>query len=359
MTMEYRKLGRTGLDVGVIGLGMEHLITSPEKVAPVVHRAIDRGMNYIDMMIWTPEHKDVLGGALKGYRNKVILAGHLGAAETNGQYRRTRDVEECEQLWHDLLGRLRTDYVDVLHLHYVDVEDDYERIVSSGGVLELALRLKREGKARFLSLSGHNPVLALEAVEGGHLDVLMHPINILGDAESAKKGLCRACANFGIGLVAMKPFAGGDIFQREKPISPIQCISYTLSQPGVSTALVGVKNVEELEADLAFLDATDEEKDFASVIEDFRQGLEGTCVYCNHCLPCPPTIDIAVVMRLLVPAERWGVDDALQADYDALPAKASDCIECGDCMERCPFGVDVIARMRKAAEAFEGVGQRA
>ena len=136
--MEHRQLGRTGLDVGVIGLGMEHVIASPEKVAPVVHRAIDRGMNFIDMMIWTAEHKEVFGEALKGYRDKVILAGHLGAAETNGQYRRTRNVGECEQLWHDLLGRLRTDCVDVLHLHYVDVDDDYERIICQR-VSELAL----------------------------------------------------------------------------------------------------------------------------------------------------------------------------------------------------------------------------
>jgi len=64
-------------------------------------------------------------------------------------------------------------------------------------------------------------------------------------------------------------------------------------------------------------------------------------------------IDIAVIMRLLVPAERWGIDDTLQADYNALPAKASDCLECGDCAERCPFEVDVIAQMRRAVELFE------
>lgn len=351
--MRYNKLGRTGLDVSIIGLGMEHLVASPEKVAPVVHRAIDEGMNYIDMMIWTSEHKDVLGTALKGRRDKVILAGHLGAAETNGQYRRSRDPKECENLWHDLLSRLRTDHVDVLHLHYVDVEDDYERIMAPGGVLELALRLKQEGKARFLSLSGHNPVLALKAVKSGRLDVLMHPINIVGDAEPGKRELCHACASLGVGLVAMKTFAGGEVIQRENPTSSIQCISYTLSQPGVSTALVGAKNVEELEADLAFLDATDEEKDFTSVVEDLQQGLEGTCVYCNHCLPCPSTIDIGLTIRMLVTAQRYGVGDEEQADYDALPAKASDCIECGECMERCPFGVDVISKMREAVELFE------
>jgi len=350
--MRFRKLGRTNLDVGVIGLGMEHLVPLPENIEPVVRRAIDRGINYIDMMIWLPEVMSVFGAALKGQRDRVLLAGHLSTAQTKGQYRRTRDAEECEALFHDLLARLHTDHVDVLHLSNVDQKEDYKQIVSPGGVLELALRLKQEGKARFLSLSGHTPAIALEAVRGGHLDVLMHPINIAEGAAPGEKELLHTCANLGVGLAAMKPFAGGEIFQREKPISPVQCISYTLSQPGISTAVTGVKNVEELDAALAFLDATDEEKDYSAVIGDFQQGLEGTCTYCNHCLPCSSEIDIASINRLLVTAQ-YGVTDQIQADYDALSAKASDCIECGDCMERCPFGVDVIAKMREMVELFE------
>jgi len=349
--MEYRKLGRTGLDVSAIGLGMEHLVPLPENIEPVVLTAIDRGINYFDLMIWRPQVMSVFGAALKGRRDKVLLAGHLSAAETKGQYRKTRDVKECEELFHDLLSRICTDHVDVLHLSNVDTAKDYKQIVSPGGILELALGLKREGKARFISLSGHTPKIALRAVKSGRLNVLMHPIGIAEDA-TAKAELLHTCANLGIGLVAMKPFAGGEIFQREKPISPVKCISYSLSQPGVSMALMGVKSVEELEANLAFLDATDEEKDFASVIGDFQQGLEGTCVYCNHCLPCPSEIDIASIIRLLVTTQ-YGVTDRLRADYDALPAKASDCIECGECMERCPFGVDVISKMREVVELFE------
>ena len=349
--MRYKKLGRTGLDVSIIGLGMEHLVPLPENIEPVVHRAIDRGINYIDLMIWRPQVMSVFGAALKGRRDKVLLAGHLSTAETKGQYRKTRDVQECEELFHDVLSRLRTDHVDVLHLSNVDTAKDYKQIVSPGGILELALGLKQEGKVRCISLSGHTPKIALRAVKSGPLDVLMHPVGIAEDA-AAKAELLHTCANLGIALVAMKPFAGGEIFQREKPISPVKCISYSLSQPGVSTALMGVKSVEELEANLAFLDATDEEKDFVSVIGDFQQGLEGTCVYCNHCLPCPSEIDIASIIRLLVAAQ-YAISDQLRADYDVLPVKASDCIECGECMERCPFGVDVIVRMEQAVELFE------
>jgi predicted aldo/keto reductase-like oxidoreductase len=350
--MEYSKLGRSRLKVSIIGLGMEHLCPVPERIAPVVHRAIDLGVNYVDLMIWTAPVKDALGAALRGRRDKVLLAAHLGVAETDGQYRRSRDVRECEALFYDWLVRLHTDHVDVLHISYVDQARDWKQITQPGGILELALRLKQEGKARCLGLSGHEPTTAMRAVESGHLDVLMHPINIADSADQAREELLQLCARRGVGVVAMKPFAGGEILQSEKPISPLQCIQYSLSQPAVSTALMGVKNLEELEANLKFLDATEEEKDYTLVIGEFREDLEGTCLYCNHCLPCPSGIDIAPIMRTLVTAERYGVFDDLRADYDALPAKAADCIECADCMDRCPFGVDVIANMQQAVELF-------
>jgi len=350
--MQYNKLGRTGLDVSIISLGMEH-VTSPEKISPVVHRAIDGGINYLDLMIWSPELKDALGRALKGHRDNVILAGHLGVAETNGQYRRSRDIDECEVLWHDWLARLGVDCIDILHLTYVDEDDDYEQVVGPGGVLELALRLQQAGKTRFIGLSGHTPQIALRAIEDGHLDVLMHPVNIAWDAEPRRGDVFRLCASQGVGLVAMKAFGGGELFQRDKPLSPIQCLGYTLSQPGVATALVGARSLEELETDLQFLEATDEAKDFSTIIEDFRQGLEGTCVYCNHCLPCPSEIDIAAVIRMLTTAQ-YSMSDQLWADYGALLVNASDCIECGDCMARCPFGVDVVSKMEQAVELFGG-----
>jgi predicted aldo/keto reductase-like oxidoreductase len=350
--MEHSVLGKSGLKVSIIGLGMEHLCPAPERIAPVVHRAIDLGINYVDLMIWTAPVKDAFGAALRGHRDKVLLAAHLGVAETDGQYRRSRDVRECEALFYDWLARLHTDHVDVLHISYVDQARDWKQITQPGGMLELALRLKQEGKARCLGLSGHEPKTAKRAVESGHLDVLMHPINIAGSADQAREKLLQLCARRGVGVVAMKPFVGGEIFQREEPVSPLRCIQYSLSQPAVATALMGVKNLEELEANLKFLDATDEEKDYSPVIGEFREGLEGTCVYCNHCLPCPSGIDIAPIMRTLVTADRYGVFDDLQTDYDALPVKATGCVECGDCLERCPFGVDVIARMRQAVEWF-------
>ncbi len=353
--MKTRRLGKTGLDVSMIGLGTEYLNKrSRETVVSVIHEAIDSGVNYFDLVFTFSEYLDNLAAAFKGQRDKLMIAGHLGSGEENGNYRKTRDVKECEGLFFKMLSRLHTDYIDVLFLQFVDEEDDYKKVMGPGGLLELALRFQQEEKARFIALSSHNVPIALKAVESGQIDVLMFSINLASDTVSEEKELFNACASRDLGLVAMKSFAGGKLLQKgdSKPVTPVQCISYALSQIGVSTVVPGVKNVGELKAALYFLDATSEEKDFSSAISEFRQGLKGECVYCNHCLPCPVSIDIGRTMRM-VDAARNGVSDELRVGYDDLPAKASDCIDCGVCMERCPFEVDVISGMKQAVELFE------
>jgi len=358
--MRFTRLGRTGLRVSVLGLGMEHLCCEDSPMLmPVVRAALDAGANYIDIMLWLPEPQALLGQALRGRRDQVILAAHLGVAQENGQYRKTRDIAECITLFDGLLQRLGTDYVDILHLTFVDEPAEYEQVMGPGGILELALQYKAQGKARFLGMSGHNPAVATRAVESGVIDVLMHPVFIgqsrdpnMGAADpQAAAELGHLCASRGVALVAMKAFGGGRLLSQASPLPPARCLHYTLSQPGVCTAALGIKSIAEWQADLHYLEATDKEKDFASALQELQLPA-GACVYCNHCLPCPVVIDIPAVNRLLAAGEH-GLSPALRAAYRSLEVPAAACVECGDCMERCPFGVDVIAHMRQAVAMFE------
>jgi predicted aldo/keto reductase-like oxidoreductase len=104
---------------------------------------------------------------------------------------------------------------------------------------------------------------------------------------------------------------------------------------------------------LTYLSASDEEKDYSSAISESQVGLAGSCMYCNHCLPCPSRINIAEMTRLADSAA-YGVSDEMKGKYDAIAYKASACIQCGACMKRCPFGVDVISNMERAVALFEG-----
>ena len=132
--MLYRTLGRSGLRVGVIGLGAEHLEHAPtETVVSVVHEALDHGVNYIDLFMGSPGVRDNFGLALRGRPEEVLIAGHLGATYQEGQYVKSRDRAVCEAFVHDLLKSLGTDCLGVLMLHYVDEADDYERVFAPDG----------------------------------------------------------------------------------------------------------------------------------------------------------------------------------------------------------------------------------
>jgi len=386
--MEYRKLGKSGLDIGVIGLGAEYLWDynqgrpAPlEIVTAVIDEALDNGVNYIDIPLPAPGVRKNLGIALKDKRHRVVIAGHLGAVIENRQYTPHRDRELCEQFFEDFLQRLQTDYVDVLILHCIDELADYDRVFNPEGLLGLAQRLQKEGKARLLGMSGHSVPVGLKAANSGYIDVLMFPVNPatdilpgdirfeetwepgtfdkLGTTERAtsptRQGLYHSCAAEGVAVVAMKPYAAGRLFNPENPssivLTPTQCISYALSQPGVTTLVPGCKNVDEMKAALAYLDAAEEEKDFSGIDANAMWKLRGACMYCNHCLPCPESIDIAVTTRITDTAG-YGMDGVITSLYESLAVQASACTECGICTERCPFGVDVIANMKRAVELF-------
>lgn len=354
--MEMRKLGGTGLEVGVIGLGTEYLIDVRRgTVVSVVREAVDGGANYFDVTFAFPDYRDNFGAAFEGLRDRILVTGHLGPAAVGSQMGFTRDVDECEGIFHDLLRRLRTDYVDVLFLSTIDAEDDYEKAMGLGGRLELALRLQREGKARFIGLSGHTVPVARMAVESGAIDVLMQSINLSGHGTPGRQELFQACVVRDVGLVGMKPFAGGELLERKRKrraaITPVQCLSYALSRPGVSTLVPGVKNVRELREALGYLEATAEERDFSEVLQDVAGTERGTCTYCNHCLPCPAGIDVGETLRSLSIAREVGPSSA-SALSPELHASASACTECGLCMDRCPFDVDVISQIREGAKFF-------
>jgi uncharacterized protein len=381
--MQFRKLGRTALDVGVVGLGTEFLWHEPKDVVlSVVDEAIENGVNYIDLWMPSSEVRDNVGAALQGRREKVIVAGHLGSTLKDNQYYRTRDKSMCEEYIHDFLTRLQTDYIDVLMLHFIDEQDDYENVFRNEGILEMALKLKKEGKARYIGMSSHKVPVSLNAVNSGYIDVLMFPVNpafdvLPGDTElealwekdsyaqleekgykpiHSRKELYASCVKQNVGIIAMKPYAGGWLLggkeDRSLILTPTQCISYSLSQPGVCSVVPGCKNVKEMQEALSYLNASDANKDYSNTISKSNFNLKGSCMYCNHCLPCSANIDIAATTRLADSAVK-GITDSLRSKYNTLISKASNCIKCGACMSRCPFDVDVISNMERAVNLFE------
>jgi len=133
-----------------------------------------------------------------------------------------------------------------------------------------------------------------------------------------------------------------------------QCIHYALSRPGVSVVLAGAHSEEQFRRSLAYEEATEEEKDYALAFASFPKiSWTGHCMYCSHCAPCPQKIDVAYVTKFLnLALAQSGVPETVREHYKALEHHAGECVQCGICETRCPFGVEIRANMRKAREIF-------
>lgn len=380
--MEYRTLGKTGLSVSAIALGCEGFIGRTEKqVCVEMEFAIDNGINFIDMYSSNPDLRSNIGKALNGHRPEFIIQGHLCTTWENDQYLRTRDIEKTIASFEDQLARLQTDYLDIGMIHYVDGEQDFHEVFD-GSVMQLALRLKEEGRIRHIGLSSHNPTVAIQAVESGLVDVLMFSINpcydlqppsenvddlwadknyecSLQNIDPQREHLYELCEKKGVGLDVMKAYGGGDLLSEMnspfgKALTPVQCMEYALTRPGVASVMVGCKSHEEIQAALNWCDATKEEKDYTKVIAGMEKfSWHGHCMYCGHCAPCSVGIDIANVNKYYnLTTAQDDVPETVREHYKLLTHHASECIGCGRCERNCPFGVAIIEHMQKATERF-------
>lgn len=375
--MRYRELGNTGLQVSEIGLGAEWLERhTEEEVKAVIQHCESYGINILDCWMSNPEVRTKIGNAICGHREKWVIQGHFGSTWQEGQYVRTRDLPKVKEAFQDLLTRLQTDYIDLGMIHFVDSEAEFRRVME-GEFLAYVKEQREKGVIRHTGMSTHNPQVAKLAALSGEIEMLLFSVNPAFDllppsedlndyfVESYGEGLAgidplreelyKLCEQRGVGITVMKGYAGGRLFDaRTSPfgvaLTPVQCLHYALTRPAVASVLVGYDTPAHVDAAVAYEAATEEERDYASVLAKApRHAYSGQCTYCGHCAPCPAGIDIAMVNKLYdLAAMQPEVPATVRAHYQALSATAADCIACGGCETRCPFGVPVVERMEKA-----------
>lgn len=383
--MQYRRLGRTGLQVSEIGVGCEWFEhKSPEEVAAIMDAARAQGMNVLDCWVSDPRVRSMMGDAIASDRGRWIIQGHIGSTWQDGQYVRTREVEPVKRAFEDLLDRFHTDYMDLGMIHYVDSPEELARILDDSPYLRFIQELKAAGTIRHIGLSTHNPVTGLMAIESGVVDMIMFSVNPAYDMKPASDDVddlfgeygdditgmdaqrlefYRAAERADIGLTVMKTFAGGRLLDPARSpfgvaLTPTQCIHYALTRPAVSSVLIGYSAPEQVGECAAYETADADARDYASVLAAAPQHpVSGLCTYCGHCAPCTMGIDIAAVSKFYDLAEiqvaQGGEVPPLVADhYAALDVHADACIACGVCEGNCPFGVPIIERMEAAAELF-------
>lgn len=379
--MKYRILGRTGLIVSEMGVGSTYFLNkNAEEMTSIVSEAINNGINYFDSFLYYNQTAFV-SEIIKSNRKKLILAGHLGMEMIKDDYIILRDKKKSYDAFIEYLKQLKVDDVDIIYIHNVSTKEA-KSIFADGGLVDLAYQLKEEGYGRYIGISTHDTETCKLAIESDRIDVIMYPINLLSHTSKGKIDINRLCQEKNIGLVAMKPFAGGKLMQnnmtiyhqeknnwsriseitweklveRKEAVSPLKCISYVLNQPGVSCVVPGVSKVNELKDNLRYFNTTDEELDYSELMLEFKDYVSGHCVYCNHCLPCPVGIDVGNLNRLMdVALNNINASERKNELLNEIQKIFDECIRCGGCSSRCPFGVDVVSKIDNFFTLYEQI----
>ena len=333
--MEYRILGKTGLKISRLGFGgipIQRIDAQGTKL--LMHRLMEAGVNFIDTARGYTVSEEFLGVALEGIRDRFVLATKSMATTKEAM---AADIDRS-------LQNLRTDYIDLYQIHNPSPAA-YETILAPGGALEALLEAKQAGKIRHIGLTTHSVELLEKAMEQPWVETLMFPYNIV---ETQATELIARCAEKNIGFIDMKPLAGGAIEDATL------ALRYIAANPAVTVIIPGMAEIKELEQNLAAIeDATPLTAQEQEKIQAIRSEL-GTqfCRRCNYCAPCTAGIPISAVFLFEGYLSRYGLENWAKDRYDALAGHASDCVDCGACEPRCPYGLPIRQMLKTAAQRF-------
>jgi predicted aldo/keto reductase-like oxidoreductase len=352
----YRPLGDTGALVSDISLGSSGLPRDPAQAEAIVRGAVERGVSYLDT---APDYsefgsEEAIGRATAGVpRDRLFLAtkfctriGHLPVGTPVARY---KEVVEGS------LQRLRTDYVDLVHIHSCD---SVERLLDPGAH-EAFDQLRQEGKVRFLGFSSHTPNLetvAEAAIESGRFQVMM-PAYHFG-AWKDLGPIMRRARESGMGVVAMKTLKGAKHhglsgFREQADAFSQAAFSWVLSNDDVSCLVVSFRTLQHVD-EYVYASGRPLASDDLALLEEYDRQIAGShCApHCGECLDsCPERLPIADVLRYRMYAEDYGQEREGMRLYGKLERSASVCASCSaPCLGSCPLGIPIQQRMSEAHE---------
>ena len=337
-----KKLGSTGLRVSQLGMGTIQ-ITRLEwwQSLRVVHEVMDLGINWFDTARAYLDSELRLGEAFKGIRDKVIIISKSGK-QTPAELQ--KEIDES-------LQRLQTDYLDVFLFHGGDaiVKDSF---LAPGGMLETAQKAVEAGKIRFLGFSAHRPAVALKGLEVETLQVAMVPANFIS-REYFDGAFMDQARKRNVAVLAMKPFGGGRIAN-----APL-CLRFLKGYPGLLPC-IGIEHPEEMAENLAVWESNDvlTDRDREEMGRITEQMGDRFCRGCGYCLPCPEEIPIPTVTFLNVFSMQMPRDQVITEAHDRAVELAKGCSECRQCVERCPYDLEIPDMLKENIRFYESFSIR-
>jgi predicted aldo/keto reductase-like oxidoreductase len=333
--MEYRILGKTGLEISRLGFGgIPIQKINAEGTRDLVSELIKEGVNFIDTARGYTVSEEYLGYALEGVRDRFVLATK-SMARTREAMAKDIDIS---------LGNLRTDYIDLYQVHNPGAAD-LDKVMAEGGALEALIEAKAAGKIGHIGITLHSVELFRKAIELPWVETVMFPYNIV---ETQGEELIARCAEKNIGFICMKPLAGGAIDDAAV------ALRFIVSNPAVTVVIPGMADIAEISQNVsATSDMSPLGADEQGKIAEIRELLGANfCRRCNYCAPCSVGINIPSVFLFEGYYNRYDLKDWAKDRYSQLPKTASDCIECGECESRCPYDLPIREMLKRAASVM-------
>ncbi|MHB9033075.1 MAG: aldo/keto reductase, partial [Anaerolineae bacterium] len=357
--LEYRTLGKTGLEVALLGLGGFHFIERDAALTKqIVARYIELDGNYVETAYsyGNGDSEQKVGAALQGLRDKVVLATKVGA----------RDKAGAAKLLETSLANLQTDHVDIWFMHGVQRLEELDQLLADDGAIKAAEEARAAGKVRFIGISGHGWAdVLLEGLKRYPFDIVMHTFNYLDrfNFPSSEQELLPYAVEHGIGVVGMKAVGDGLLYR-----SPEPALRYGLSLP-VGTMACGMNSLEYLEGDMAIakafkpMTATEQEQLFTDATELGNY----VCRQCGKCLPNERNVPIPTIFQLEGMLDRQMIDitnrdseetnlryklaywfalgDIAKERYAVLKVNKADFASCAAVEPKCPYGLPIVRKL--------------
>lgn len=335
--MKYTTLGKTGLNCAVVSFGGIPIQRSDaENTLAVVDKMLEHGMNFIDTARAYTVSEEYLGAALEGRRDRFILATKSMARDREGM---ANDIETS-------LRNLRTDYIDLYQFHNVPMKD-LQTVFSDTGAYQALTEAKAAGKIGHIGITTHSLDVLRELVEhyADRIETVMFPYNIV---ETQGHDVLAAAREKGIGTIAMKPMAGGNLEDWRL------ALRFIAASGVCDISIPGMGSPEEVDRNAAVADdlssLTKEELEQCQAV---RQELGSHfCRRCGYCAPCTAGIDIPGNFLMANYLRRYGLADWAKARYQALSRHASDCTQCRLCEFRCPYDLPIREMLAQVAADF-------
>lgn len=331
--MDLVKLGNTGFTVNKNGFGALPIQRiSKDEAARLLRKAYDNGITYFDTARFYTDSEEKIGYAMADIRGEIIIATKTGATTAEGFW---KDLETS-------LGLLKTDYIDLYQFHNPSF---CPKPGDGTGLYEAMLEAKKQGKVRHIGITNHRLNVAKEAIESGLYETLQFPFSYLASDKDLE--VVNLCKEAGMGFICMKALSGGLITDSATAYAYLNQFDHVLP-------IWGVQKEAELDEFISYQKEapvmTDERRE---KIRKDKEMLSGDfCRGCGYCLPCPAGIYIPDCARMSLYLRRAPLSVYLGDEYKEKMAKVKDCLHCGQCKKKCPYGLDTPTLLEKNYEDF-------